>query len=324
MSSKKILFIGIGFYDYEQSIIEELKRLGYKVDYYCETPAETIKYKFYRKYLPQKTHDLRAKWIMHIAEKCNTDYEIIFVIKCEYLSAEALTVIKSKNIQAKFILYLWDSIARIPDIKSKFHFFHKIFSFDRKDCLLHNDFIFNPLFFRQEYNGEESQNSFVYDIYHMGWFHSDRLKIIKQIDTYCIKNKLRTLLKVYTGYGGYLIQQIFGGELRNCKRYLIFKPISAIENRKNILHSKAVLDIAHGLQSGLTMRTIELVGMSRKIITTNIDIKNYDFYDPNNILIIDRAKPELDMSFFETPFRQIPSAIKQYYSLSSWLKRMIY
>ena len=67
--------------------------------------------------------------------------------------------------------------------------------------------------------------------------------------------------------------------------------------------SRAILDIAHPLQTGLTMRTIEvLFGIGRKLITTNKDIINYDFYNENNILIINRENLEIPKSFFEKEF----------------------
>lgn len=55
--------------------------------------------------------------------------------------------------------------------------------------------------------------------------------------------------------------------------------------------SRAVIDIQHPRQMGLTMRCIETMGAKRKLITTNGHIAEYDFYDPNNILIVDRRIP---------------------------------
>ena len=74
---------------------------------------------------------------------------------------------------------------------------------------------------------------------------------------------------------------------------------------------------------GLTMRTIELLGLQKKIITTNIDIVNYDFYNPVNILIIDRDSPKINKEFFTTPFTPIPQEIVSKYIISNWLKRML-
>ena len=50
-----------------------------------------------------------------------------------------------------------------------------------------------------------------------------------------------------------------------------------------ISKSKAILDINHPSQVGLTMRTFETLGANKKLITTNENIKIYDFFDKENI-----------------------------------------
>ena len=47
--------------------------------------------------------------------------------------------------------------------------------------------------------------------------------------------------------------------------------------------SRCILDAPQAGQVGLTIRTIECLGAKRKLVTTNSDIKNYDFYNENNI-----------------------------------------
>ena len=90
--------------------------------------------------------------------------------------------------------------------------------------------------------------------------------------------------------------------------------ISEIENSSGV-----VLDIQHPRQTGLTMRTIEMIRAEKKIITTNPDVSKYDFYNPNNILIIDRKNPKLDVSFFRTKYQPIPKSIYEKYSLNKWI-----
>ena len=63
-------------------------------------------------------------------------------------------------------------------------------------------------------------------------------------------------------------------------------------------NSRVVLDLPHPMQTGLTMRTIEAIGSKKKLITTNVDIVNYDFYNPKNILLIERENINFDKSFF--------------------------
>ncbi len=59
--------------------------------------------------------------------------------------------------------------------------------------------------------------------------------------------------------------------------------------------------------------------MQRKIITTNQSIKNYDFYKPNNILIIDEKHITFKPEFFNTPYEPIPESVYNKYTLSIWV-----
>ncbi|MEK5777604.1 lipopolysaccharide biosynthesis protein, partial [Acinetobacter nosocomialis] len=58
--------------------------------------------------------------------------------------------------------------------------------------------------------------------------------------------------------------------------------------------SNIILDISHPGQSGLTMRTFEAIGAGKKLITTNTNIKEYPFYNANNIFIISRDELVLE------------------------------
>ena len=70
------------------------------------------------------------------------------------------------------------------------------------------------------------------------------------------------------------------------------------------------------------IRTIECLGAKRKLVTTNSDIKNYDFYNENNILIY--SEPiDLDSPFFKNEYEELPDEMYEKYSLKNWLITMI-
>ena len=87
--------------------------------------------------------------------------------------------------------------------------------------------------------------------------------------------------------------------------------------------SKIILDIQHPKQTGLTMRTIEMIGMNKKIMTTNETIKEYDFYNPNNIFVIDRNNIKLDTDFFDKQYVPIQKETYEKYSLEQWIKDVL-
>jgi hypothetical protein len=70
---------------------------------------------------------------------------------------------------------------------------------------------------------------------------------------------------------------------------------------------------------GLTMRTIEAIGMQKKLFTTNPDIVNYDFYDNRNIRIISGDDISIDNEFIDAPSQQINPEVLNRYSLEAWI-----
>lgn len=325
IEKKKVLFIGIGFYDYEESIIKEFEKLNYEVDYFSESRPADFKSRFYSLIKKEKkVISLHQNYVLDIANSCDCNYDLVFIIKCERMTMSALELIKKKNRTAKWILYLWDSLIRISNIESKFKFFDKVYSFDRLDCLNNRNMEFLPLFYRFEYlNSNSNVGNPQYDIYHVGWCHSDRLSLIKNIIATNGDNQIKYNFLLFTTYFSYLKQVISEIKFKENKKYFIFKAISAQDNFCNIINSKATLDIAHPLQSGLTMRTIELIGMQKKVITTNQDIINYDFYHKDNIFILDRNNPKIDIAFLNKHFKPIPAEILLKYNINSWLKTII-
>jgi hypothetical protein len=67
------------------------------------------------------------------------------------------------------------------------------------------------------------------------------------------------------------------------------------------------------------MRTIETLGAKKKLITTNADVINYDFFRPENVLVVDRYNPVISKEFIDEPWKEIPEDIYKKYSISSWL-----
>ena len=98
-----------------------------------------------------------------------------------------------------------------------------------------------------------------------------------------------------------------------------FIPMSRSELMDFYLRSRIQLDIQHPNQTGLTMRTIETLGAKKKLITTNHLVKEYDFYRPENILIVDRDNPIIDVEFLKSQWKEIPNDVYEKYSLRSWL-----
>jgi hypothetical protein len=64
------------------------------------------------------------------------------------------------------------------------------------------------------------------------------------------------------------------------------------------------------------------MGMNKKLITTNSNITQYDFYNLSNISILDPENVRIDKEFFQTPYVPVPSGVKEKYHLKNWINKV--
>jgi hypothetical protein len=324
LSCKKVLFIGSGFYFYDKSIVEEIENFGATVKYTIEF-AVSINLKV-KRVLSNGRYEKTA-----IAKRENELldlykgelFDFVFVIRAQHLSSSFYNRLKKNQKNAKFILYLWDSVSTTKDFNEKEIYFDRILSFDRIDTLKYPSIHFRPLFYLKEFYNERfiNKKEVVYDIYFLGRLYGDRISIIRKIKKECENKSLSSELILFAELGGDLIHSLFNHSVKKEDFNLIrFKTITLSENIEKIQKSIALLDIELTYQSGLTIRTIESVGSNRKLITTNKDIVNYDFYDSNRIFLLNREQPVIPIDFINEPMKTYDKNILEKYSLKGWIK----
>ncbi len=181
---------------------------------------------------------------------------------------------------------------------------------------------FLPLFYYDEYSGiSDAPEHFDYSLLFVGTAHTGRYGIIKNIRKQLARMNKKVFAYFYFPgrimFWKYLLQD---KEARDIDRKDVhYTSISSVELLKLYHKSEAVIDINRARQSGLSLRCMEALGAKRKLVTTNADIVNYDFYSPRNILVIDRKKPVIPKEFLDSPYEPISEEIYRKYSLTSWL-----
>lgn len=310
-----ILFIGMNFYNYDIKISDELCLMGHNVTHITDAPD---KYIFPARFTSHSM--LEKEWKRHQNEELNKikdkNFDLIFVTVGRHLCTQTLDEIKFRNPKARFILYLWDDVARVENFNKVKNYYDLIFSIDPSDCLKYS-FIFLPLFFTNEFYNEKGVD-IKYDIYSAMASHSDRIDIIKKI---CRDDPAaRYLFYIFVSKPEYIKTKI---ESRKDSRInYIIRPVPKDQNRKYLISSKALLDIPYIGQQGLTIRTFECIKCGIKLITTNSSIKYYDFYNDDSIYILNRKNPFINRNFFDIPFH-ISEELIEKYSLHNWLKTII-
>ncbi len=320
---KKILFFSASFFGYQTEICKSLSRLGAGVDFFDERPKNTFWTKAMIRIDKRIIKNKIEKYYQKIIENTSeTEYDYVFFLKAEVITLKMLQHLKRRQPKAKFVLYMWDSIKNSGSVEELFPIFDKILSFDRMDVEKNSFLIFRPLFYLDEYKKIALKEvKEIYDITFIGTGHTDRYDLISKVKEFCNDNKLNGYFFMYLqDLKIFFARKIFQKKFRNAKQKdFSFAPLRKEEIIKIIQESKCVLDIERAVQCGLTMRTIEVLGARKKLITTNSDIMNYDLYNENNIYVIDRLNPQLSIDFINGKYQHIDEDIYEKYCINSWL-----
>ena len=322
LAGKKVLFIAPHFFDYEIEIMRKMERLGAEVFFYDERPSNSVFTKTMIRLNRRFLHLSIKRYFARMMKEMNgrlVDY--ILIIKGETMSSSLLEEMKREFPDAQIILYLWDSVRNNPNIKALIPLFDRALTFDPDDAREEKKLIHRPLFYLDEYAEAASKTEYAYDACFIGTLHSDRFAVIKKVSA-AIGGKIFYYMFFHTRLL-YLAHRVFDRAFKGASIGMFrFKPLGKNDTVNAIASSRAVIDIQHPRQKGLTMRTIEIFGAKRKLITTNESIKQYDLYDPRNILVIDRENCVIERAFFEKPYAESDPAVYDYYSMNRWISEV--
>lgn len=325
--NKKILLIAPSFFGYEIDIFDELVKEGAIVDYFDERPSNNMLAKILlRLNLKRFINKKIDKYYMNNINICShKKYDYILMINIEAISEHYISIIRKFHKDSKMVLYMWDSLNNKKNCFNSIKHFDKVYTFDKTDIDLDSKISFQPLFYISDYENIADDKEFEYDISFVGTIHSDRFNYLKKIKK--IANDLDLEVFYYLYYPSkllFLFRLIFDKTLQGAKlNDVTSKSLTKKEVVDIVSKSRSVVDIQHPKQSGLTMRTIEVFGAKRKILTTNKNILNYDLYLKDNCYLLNRERPELNKSFFETEYTEVDKNTYSKYSLNSWLKLIL-
>ncbi|MBP4137626.1 hypothetical protein [Flavobacterium geliluteum] len=250
-----------------------------------------------------------GKKIIEDLTEINQIQDLILVIKGDFIDPKS--VLELKKFGKKTVAYFNDNTHRCPKIIRVIPNFDEVFSFEKEDCKKYNlkfatNWIYNSV-------SVVAPKPFEYQVFNI-ISKDKRLSILSKIADNLKSNNISHKIFVYD------------------KKYrkktstieFITNHIPLAEIKEYINRSQVLLDINRKSQSGLTFRVFESMGLQKKLITTNADIVNYDFYNPNNILVISEKNPIIPVSFFEKEYEKLPDAIFNKYTLEGWIDIVVY
>ncbi|MDY5063389.1 MAG: hypothetical protein SPE82_01560 [Succinivibrio sp.] len=328
---KKLLLIAPLFFDYYKEIIKEAELLDFQVDYICDAPSNSNISKAIGRINKNLLHISTKKYFNKVVlpkiDGKQYDYVLLVAGMTFAFNVDMVGIIKKLNPEARFVMYQWDSEENLPYSTEIQQYFDELYSFDLNDCQHSTKYEFLPLFYTRAYEkiGKTQVASFTYDCSYVGTAHPQKYKDINEM-----ANQLKIVMPNQFIYHympsilKFAYHKMRATEFRYAKlNEFKTEKLNINQLMQIIKKSKCILDAPQSGQTGLTIRSIECLGAKRKLITSNPDIKKYDFYDPANILVFD-GTIDTESEFFKCKYKEIDEKIYIKYSLREWLKTLLH
>ncbi len=315
----KVLFLTIYFREYVDRIKSAIEsEMNAKVDViFCEYQrpgaiwaTEKI---FGKKFAKRINQQNQNKKFLKISENY---YDYILVLVGRGLDCERFKIFMNGQKKAKKILYLWDDIERIDEYQKIKNVFDDIVSFDKFDCIKYN-LRFLPLFFCDDYRYINDNKDI--DFSCIGTLHTYRESLLARLQDKFPKKKYEWYTILSTSIFHICKCKLLGEEVHDFVKH---KELSISESAQISKRSKIVIDMPYLSQKGLSIRTIESLAACSKIITTNKEICNYDFYIPDNVCVIDVNNPIIPDGFLCSEYVEPDKKIVEKYSLNHWIQKL--
>jgi hypothetical protein len=231
--------------------------------------------------------------------------DIIVVIRPDQI--ELKTLLKLKNKTQKFYAFYFDAIANFPKQIDFIPLFDTVFSYEKEDAKTYGlEFITNYI-----YRSKTLQNNHATPRVFNISSYDERFGQLKSIALYLKDHDIPSEIIVRKE------RPIQDDLVTIVSEYMTLEEVE-----RHILDADILLDIQKGHQKGLSFRVFEALGFEKKLLTTNSDVINYDFYNPNNILVINPKNIEIPELFLSTSYQQIPETILYPYTLKGWIERI--
>jgi hypothetical protein len=319
------LLISADFFGYAREIVAELERRGRKVLHFDDRPGIDTMTKALARIHPMLVAKAMRRHCRRIIEVARANpIRDVLVIKGEALTVSMIKRLRAALPNVRFTLYFWDSYRNMPrDSAKKVGLFDRALSFDIEDVRADSRLSYRPLFFLPQFTTLPHVHQDL-DLLFVGTIHTDRYRILRRL-SYALPAGRKAEFHMYYPSRRLLavrrlVDPAFSG---SSEAEFVFTPLGRDQVTQLIARARIAIDIERSVQAGFTMRTIEMIGSNRKIVTTNPNVLKADFYRPNNIAVIDRLRPVVSEAFLEAPFEPLPPDLLYRYSLAGWLDEIL-
>lgn len=342
----RILFLAPNYVGLQKPIIDEMERQGHEVvwvedidlPYNFRIPRAGLNKLRCRvnAYLRRPHKKFWHKILKERKDEFSKPFDLFFCINGRTLCKELFDYLQTSSQSIRKVLYVWDT-QKVFDFYYYKEQFDKCLTFDFEDSQRVGGGQYLPFYWFDD--SSQAKSEIKYDISIIGTDHDGRFDIVEKILpqakaaglSYFFKIKIFkvTLDHIFL----YKLRLRFSKRIQNivkqydesfskkCKSEIAMTTdIPPAQYMQIINESACILDTDRASQTGVTPRAIWALARGKKIITTNTNLLKAPFYNPMQILIIDRDNPVLDIDFIRSKESFLVSSYFDGLRIDNWVK----
>lgn len=316
-------------YSLSKLIIKNLESIGLQVIHINPEDTEDFEYEsfkqkvlnlFHKIFSGNKNYKKKLRREFYFKKKFETintfeEYDFCLFIRADFFEDELIKFCKTKS--KHIVAYHYDGINRNKEIFKKINYFDSFFVFDKEDLKINSSFKYISNFYF-DYPEDDNIKKIENDFYFLGSHHDSRKESLFKL--YKLLTQISKNVKFEIVFDKANYSEIPSYETQDI---ICFPKIITYESYlENIKKSNVIVDLVISEHKGLSFRVFESLKYQKKLITTNTTIKNYPFYNENNILILDDENVQEINLFLQKPLIEIDKLTLETYSFTNWLKNL--
>jgi hypothetical protein len=326
----RALVVGPAFFGYESAIVAELDRQGYESEFFDERPSNgSLARAVVRVRKSLMDGRIRSHYQRGLESLAGRRFDVVLVIKGEVVPRWFLEELRSLSPAAHFVFYTFDSLSNAGNCLDIVDLFDERLSFDRADVAASDGtFGYLPLFFTPEFDagaGLADVEPRAHRLAFVGTLHSERFAFVKAL----FDGQLRTFAFFFVQARWYFaVVKYVTREHRTVRWHDVsFQPMARAQVAEVFRNTRAVLDLQRDGQTGLTMRTFEVLAAGAVLVTTNSAVKAEPFYDPGRIFVVSAELSRDDCEIVHRALDELADPVGrpdgfEKYSLESWVRQI--
>ena len=298
----KICLVSFDYWNYDRHIVNALQKKGIeahhidisKFKYEYSSIFENIS-NFLSKLIFKKNIKKikRQEFIIEELSKLGKQ-DAILTIRPDLINLETHKTIKTFT--DAYIAYIYDSCKRFPVDHLLDGIFDRIYSFDLEDVASFGfEHITNYIYLDKQ----TIKTDYKYDVFMV-------LTPDKRIDQ--LNSIAEQLDALNISFKFIVVSNRKPANLHPTIEHRTHE-IKTEELKTYLDDSRIILDLLRENHNGISFRVFEALAYQKKIITNNASVKEYAFYNSNNIMVIDPKDVKIDHLFFESDYLPLDEEI---------------